>query len=211
MRRMHRVTRTLAICLGLVLLTASATAQQADDSAAEPGAESADQIHGQLQELRDRMFAAYEKRDVDALLKDVARDVVITWQNADRNEGHDEFLEFYAEMMKGTNRIVKDMSSEFEVEQLSILYGEDTAVARGTLADHFELTDGSDFVLNSMWTATVVKIDGSWKVASFHASSNIFDNPILAYAQGWLVKIGLFCGAIGLVIGLIVGRVTKRV
>ena len=156
------------------------------------------------------MFAAYEQRDMDALLKDVAPDVVITWQNADRNEGHVEFLKFYNEMMNGDNKIVKDISSTFEVDDLSVLYGDDTAVARGTLADHFVLTDGSDFVLNSKWTATVVKQEDGWKVASFHVSANIFDIPILAVAKGWLVKVGLIAGIVGIVVGLLIGRASER-
>ncbi len=211
MQRTNRVTRPLTLCACLALLTVPAFGQQPDESvSAEPDADSAEQIHEQLRELRDRMFAAYEKRDMDALLKDVAPDVVITWQNADRNEGHEEFLQFYDEMMNGDSRIVQDISSEFEVDELSVLYNDDTAVARGTLADHFVLTDGSDFTLNSKWTATVIKIDDAWKVTSFHASANIFDNPILSYAQSWLVKVGLMGGVVGLLLGLVVGRVTKR-
>jgi uncharacterized protein (TIGR02246 family) len=208
-----------AFYLGLILAAGTLFAQQPDDTAS-PGADETPQtqvsehasqeIHSQLRELRDRMFAAYEQRDMDALLKDVAPNVVITWQNADRNEGHEEFLKFYDEMMNGDSKIVQDISSTFEVDELSVLYGDDTAVARGTLADHFVLTDGSDFTLNSKWTATVVKQDDAWKVASFHVSANIFDNPILAVAKGWLVKVGMFAGIVGLVIGLLIGRVSKR-
>ncbi len=211
--------RKFALCLALMLAAGTTFAQETDqsnppgaDSAAEAlvGDNASQEIHAELRELRDRMFAAYERRDMDALLKDVAPDVVITWQNADRNEGHEEFLQFYDEMMNGDNKIVKDISSTFEVDDVSVLYGDDTAVARGTLADHFVLTDGSDFVLNSKWTATVVKQATGWKVASFHVSANIFDNPILTFAKGWLVKVGLIAGIAGLVIGLLIGRASKR-
>ncbi len=211
--------RQFALCLGLMFTGGTSFCQgtdepvAADTNRAAAGQVSDDakaEIHRQLRELRDRMFAAYEQRDMDALLKDVAPNVVITWQNADRNEGYEEFLRFYNEMMNGDSKIVKDISSTFEVDGPSILYGDDTAVARGTLADHFVLTDGSDFTLNSKWTATVVKQSDGWKVASFHVSANIFDNPILTVAKSWLTKVGLICGIIGLVIGLLVGRASSR-
>ncbi len=183
---------------------------QDEASSADTDAAATEAVHEQLRALRDRMFDAYEQRDIDKLLQDVAPDVVITWQNGDRNEGHAEFREFYDRMMKGDNSVVKDVSSKFEVDDLSVLYGDDTAVARGSQEDQFELNDGSKFTLLSRWTATVVKQDEQWKVASFHVSSNIFDNPILSTATGWLMKVGLIGGLVGLILGLGLGRVTKR-
>jgi ketosteroid isomerase-like protein len=208
----HRWLGLLVFCAVCTEADLAAHGQQAEAQDLDVVTETSDQqTHDELRALRDRMFAMYEKRDMDGLLADVAPDVVITWQNADRNEGHEEFLQFYDAMMNGENRIVEDVSSEFSVDGLSTLYGEDTAIARGTLVDHFRLSNGSDFRLDSKWTATVVKLDGAWKVASFHVSSNIFENAILSYAQGWLIRVGLIGGLLGLVCGLVIGRKTKRV
>ena len=209
--------RQLAVFVIWIIAVGSAVAQQdgvAPDSSVTQNPQSDDAaqaaIHDSLRELRDRMFAAYEKRDMDALLKDVGPDVVITWQNGDRNVGHDEFRAFYQRMMSPENGIVKEISSKFEVDGLSFLYGDDTAVARGTQADTFTLNDGSHFTLNSKWTATVVKQYDAWKVVSFHVSANIFDNPILDVTKGWLLKAGVAGGVVGLIIGLVIGRVMKR-
>ena len=209
--------RPLAVCLICVIAAGTSTVQEdvagsavdaPSDSVLDAAAQEA--IHEQLRTLRERMFSAYEERDMDALLSDVAPDVVITWQNADRNKGHDEFREFYNRMMNGENRIVKDISSSFEVDDVSLLYGDDTAIAYGTQTDEFDLNDGSQFTLKSKWTATVIKQNDAWIVASFHVSANIFDNPILDTATGWLMKVGIASGIVGLIIGLFIGRATKR-
>ena len=167
-----------------------------------------------LRALRDRLIAAYEKRDMDALLQELVDDVVITWQNSERNEGHQEFREFYDRMMNGDSRVVKDISSTVEVDADSVLYEDDTAVARGTVSDKFSLADGSEFTLNSKWTATVVKKDDRWKVASFHVSANIFDNPILDTAKAYLGSAALIGsvvgGLVGLLLGWILGRMFRR-
>lgn len=208
-----RKLRTLAANAGALLWLTIATAVFSSAQETEPPPVQADvtaETHDELRALRDRMFAAYEARDMNTLLNDVADDVVITWQNGERNLGHEEFLAFYDRMVNGDNPVVKDMSSQFDVDDLSLLYGDDTAVAYGTLRDTFALTDGSEFTLDSKWTATVVNENDAWKVASFHVSSNIFDNPILGFAQSWLAKAAIGGGIIGLVIGLILGRATKR-
>jgi hypothetical protein len=69
---------------------------------------------------------------------------------------------------------------------------------------------GSEYELKNRWTATVVKEDGRWKLASYHVSMNVLDNPILNAAKSGLVWIGLGALVLGSVGGLIVGRVTGK-
>ena len=40
----------------------------------------------------------------------------------------------------------------------------------GHSKDHYQLADGKDFDLLTHWTAAVVRKDGKWKIAAFHAS-----------------------------------------
>lgn len=194
--------------LSLLLILASFTpAAFAQETETPDGAE---QTLEALRELRDRLFAAYENRDVDALLEDCTEDIVITWQNGERNEGHQEFRDFYARMMSGDSAIVKDISSKLEVEGKSILYGEDTAVARGSVEDKFSLSSGQDFTLNSRWTATVVQEGDQWKVASFHISASIFENPILGAAKNNLYLVGGIGALCGLALGFLIARSRRQ-
>lgn len=196
------------IVISISLSWAAATGQDSETVIDNNGAD--EQIHKELKELRNRMFAAYETRDLDGLLADCAENIVITWQNGERNVGHQEFRDFYNEMMSGDNAIVEDISSEFVVDDTSILYGDKTAVARGTVDDRFVLANGSEFLLKSKWTATVVKVDGTWKVASFHVSASIFDNPILDAAKGSLVTVGVIAAICGVLLGFIISWVLRK-
>jgi hypothetical protein len=48
----------------------------------------------------------------------------------------------------------------------------------------------------------VVKKNGKWKVASFHASTNTFDNPVLWIAvKRVAIWTGVSAGLLGLVLG----------
>ena len=74
--------RQLTIFMTWIIAVGSAVAQQdgvAPDSRVAQNSPSGDAaqtaIHDSLRELRDRMFAAYEKQDLDALLKDVVVEV----------------------------------------------------------------------------------------------------------------------------------------
>jgi hypothetical protein len=51
-----------------------------------------------------------------------------------------------------------------------------------------------------------VRQDGRWLIASFHASVNMFDNPLLAAAQ----RLALGGAAGALILGLVAGYVIAR-
>ena len=59
--------------------------------------------------------------------------------------------------------------------------------------------------------ATAVKKDGKWLIANFHASANLFDNPVLWIAvRRTALWVGGGAAAVGLLLGLVVGRFLRR-
>src|SRR5262249_46123068 len=113
-------------------------------------------------------------------------------------------------MMKGPKRVVESISINPTVDELTHLYG-DTGVAFGSSEDHFKLTDGSDFKVDTRWSATLVRKQGKWLIASVHASSNMFDNPVLRVALGrvvtWAAPVGI---PVCLLLGFLGGRLWRR-
>jgi hypothetical protein len=101
-------------------------------------------------------------------------------------------------MSEGDNRTVVSQTTDFVVDDLSTLYGDDTAVSHGTITDHFVLSNGMKFDLVSKWTATIVKENDKWLVASIQASTNMFDNGVMNMALKWNT---LKMGGLGVLVG----------
>jgi ketosteroid isomerase-like protein len=163
--------------------------------------------HKELRALKDELAAAFSKRDLDALLKHLHKDAVVTWQNAVVSRGHKGVRDYYEKMLIGDKSIVIDVKSAPEVAELSVLHGGEnplTAVAYGTLNDQYKLRDGMEVKLDSVWSAALVKEDGRWLIADFHASTNTFDNAVMNIA---VKKTMTMAGGGGAVVGLLLGIV----
>ncbi len=71
--------------------------------------------------------------------------------------------------------------THFVTDQVGVVYG--------SSHDNYRLRGGGEVDLLSTWSATVVKMDGQWRVQSFHAGVDMTDNPLLDAARyagyGW--------------------------
>ena len=189
-------------CLSLLFLLSgpsSVAAQQPEDPA-----------HAQLRALRDDLVDAMNKKDLNRLLSHLHPDVVVTWQNAEVSRKPEGVRTYIARMLDGPNSVVETFSTAPTVDELTILYGGDAGVAFGSSRDSFRLRSGQTFDLTSRWTATVVNDGGSWKIAAFHSSASLFDNPLLAAAQRWAMTGAVVALVAGFGIGFLISRIGKR-
>lgn len=182
--------RIPAIALAVCLAAATTKAQ-------DPATE---RMHEELRALRDGLITATNERNIELLLSHLHPNVVVTWQNAEVSRGHAGVREYLARMLSGPNPVVRAFSTSPTVDELTILYGGGTVgVAFGSSHDRFDLTDGTEFELNGRWSATLVHEGGRWLVANFHASTNLFDNAVLAETKRYAtlgIAGGLILGAI---------------
>lgn len=171
-----------------------------------------DPAHDEIRALRDGALSAYKDKDIDKLLTYLHPDVAFTIQNADVLRGHDAVRKFHDRMSVGEDREVVSIVGEFKVDELSILHGDDAAIAIGSMDDEIELKRGMKFTLNSRWTATMVKEDGRWLVAALHVSTNMFDNGVSRLMLWWnSVKVGAISGVVGLAVGgLVIGMFCRK-
>jgi ketosteroid isomerase-like protein len=197
MRRMRLPMLAAVLLCGIFAGSAPGIAAQTNASP------TADDVK-QLDELRHGVVEAFNHRDVDAMLRYLDANVVVVWQNGEVNLGPEAVRKFYNRMM--VDGVVKSVSFD-PVVQGRACQG-NMCVSEGTLQDSFTLNDGRVLPLNSRWTATVVRAEGGgWKIASFHASANVFENPVIKIAER---KMGMIAGGGGLLLGLIIGALLFR-
>jgi hypothetical protein len=90
------------------------------------------------------------------------------------------------------------------VDELTILYGDDTGIAFGSSKDHYVLADGGEFDLSTRWSATMVKHEGKWKVASLQVASGWFDGPVVQATTKMMYWVGGVAAGVGFILGLVV-------
>ncbi len=192
--------------LGSLLLPLSATAQQ--PAAPEPAAGD-EAIHNELRAMREVLTKAVLDGDVNAQLDRVHDNVVVTWQNNQVVRGKQGLKTFLGELDKGGERVFQGYKVPPTADELTILYGGDTAIAFGKSTPHYKL-HGMEFDLDNRWTATLVKDGDAWKLAAYHVSGNILDNPVLSLAKRSLYWTGGIGALVGLALGAFVAWLLKR-
>lgn len=162
-----------------------------------------DPVHNELRELKRELTEAVNKNDINAVMARLDKDVVITWENGTVSRGPDQVKEFLEKMTKGDKPVFKTFKTEPEVKELTLLYADKTVgVAFGHSKDQRVLADGTELSTTTHWSATLVKKDGKWLIASFHGSGNVFDNPVLNMAvKRTATWVGIGAGAGGLLLG----------
>jgi ketosteroid isomerase-like protein len=170
-----------------------------------------DPAHNELRAVRDGLLAGMNSGDIEAQLRFLHPNVTITWHNAEVSRGHEGVRGYLNRMLNGPSKVVEKFGAEVKVDELSILFGGDTAIAFGSANEHFTLTGGRVFDFTGRWSATLVKENGKWLVANLHTSDNIFDNPLLNRAVSALWWLGGVALLIGLFAGWLIGRRRRAV
>jgi ketosteroid isomerase-like protein len=166
--------------------------------------------HNELRAMRAGLMDAVNKGDMDRELTYLATNVVITWHDATVSRGREGVRDYYNRMVNGPNKVVADFHAEVKVDELTILYGENTGIAFGSSVEHFKLTNGKSFDLKGRWTVTLIKEDGKWLIASLHVSTNIFDNVMLDAVKQFAYRAMAIVALAGLILGWLIGRRRKK-
>jgi ketosteroid isomerase-like protein len=209
------LTSGLLVSLPLVTVAADEPPAAAEAAApADAAAPDPEAVHNELRALRDSILKAWEKRDIDGMLVQADPEVIVTWQNGEVSRGPAAIKKFYQDLFEANGGIIADMKTTLEVDALATLYGADTAIASGSAHDVISFRKslttsvigaGDTLELDSRWTATAVRRNGEWKLASYHVSANVFSNPVMALAVKSTRRIAIAGGVVaGVAIMLIV-------
>lgn len=161
-----------------------------------------DPAHEELRTLRTAIIEGVTRGDIDAVLKHVHPEVVVTWQNSAVCVGAKGLKEFF-------DKTGKDSFKGYKVpptpDSLTVFHGGDTGVTYGETVAEYRLL-GKSYEIKSRWTATLVKVDGKWLLAAYHISMNALDNPLLNGAKNALY----LAAGVALTVGLLVGRLLVK-
>ena len=176
-------------------------------------AEDEQQIESELAEVRADLVKAFNARDIDLLLSYCHPEVIASWPHGKVAVGHDEVRKVIDELLGGDQRVIESYKTDPMVESRVILNEGKTVVSRGIMNDEYTLVrpSGKEIALHSNWTATLVKIDQRWLIASFHLSANAFDNEAIDLFSTMARNLwGGAGGVAGLLIGGLLGFLFGR-
>lgn len=211
-QRNHVISALVAALAAFVLMTAMSPARAQTPTPAEPAPTPAqiEALHQELRDLRNQISEAIVQRDPDRIFSMATDDLVFTAMDNVPLHGVKQARAYYDKMMHGPESIVTDMKISLEPDSLSILYDDGhVAISSGSSTVSFKLRAGLEFSAPLRWTATLVRDDDKWKIASAHFSANMFDNPIENAVEK---NIWLITGAVlvfGLLLGFAAGRLSR--
>lgn len=157
-----------------------------------------------LQKL-DLIESAINESAFERVVPLLAPDVVIVFLNGEVTRGIDSARTYFEETLGGANAVLSDYETKAEVGAPARFVG-DVAIADGTTRDTYEFADGSEMTVDTLWTVTLEKQAGDWKVRQLQFSTNLFDNPLVREAGGRLVAFTGIAAVAGLAIGFGLGR-----
>jgi ketosteroid isomerase-like protein len=166
-------------------------------------------IHNELRALRKGLTDAVLAGDVEKQLAFVTEDLVITWQNGEVVRGRAAVKEFLLKNQGAASKVFQGYKKHPEPTDLTILYGENAGISHGTSVGRYKLL-GKEFELENHWTATLVKENDRWRIASYHVSANILDNPLLNGVKSLAYTLGGVAFVVGLALGWLVFRNRTR-
>lgn len=210
---------TLVIVCTAVTISGPSPADSAQDDKPNATAEAAselnktDAIHDQLRALREKFIEAVNTQNYDAMIALLHPEVILTAQDGKslnvirRQDGVRNYLN---RLLIAPGHGVDSMKLNPKVDDLSVLYHDNTAIAFGSSLDHYKLVNGTEFDLKTRWSVTVVKEGEKWLLANIHVSTNLFENPVLATVSQMAIWLSIGSGFVFLVVGLFAGRLRSR-
>jgi uncharacterized protein (TIGR02246 family) len=193
---------------GLLLLTFAI--QTATLAIAQPADDNRETDHVALRALRDRVVAAMDNQDMKALAACFAKDFAFTTvtQNVLTNETQME--EFFDRMFHGNGALITSLKTEPKADIPTRFLSDTVGICYGTSKDTYTMKSGEVVEMNVRWSATVVKENGEWKVATAHFGTDFLDNPVLNGVTAFWKKVVFIACPTGIVVGGIIGWILGR-
>lgn len=170
----------------------------------------ADKEHEALRELNQNVTASLNNVDFNAFQQYLTEPFDLVFADQKSITSIQQLKDYYAEMTSEAGGGMESIKFEPTADALTRFIGANTGITRGTSVDTFTRKDGRKVVINSRWTATVVKDAGKWKITALHAGVNLLDNAYFKLVTGKMKTMMYGAAALAFLIGLGLGFVVGR-
>ncbi len=196
--KLKMVKKTLCICLFVVVgfIFISSSFAQVDGER--------EKDHEEIRQLLADVTNAINTEDKDNISSFFTKNYIYVGADQSVITHRKEFLEYYNKLLGGENALLKSLNfkpkaltkTKFIQDNVGIVYGESD--------DTYVLANGHKTNVQSKWSATLLKEDGKWKVASLHNGVNFYDNPEITYFINFWKMIALGTLVVGFILGFVV-------
>jgi hypothetical protein len=197
----HLRAKVYSIALLSVLTFISLSSAVADEPASSGGSSSSSSApsEAEVEQFRTWLVDAWNKQDVEQILTQVTRDIVVTWQDGSVSQGKDNVRKYIEAKSKGPNSVVQRVTAKPVVDGRK--YFQDQIFSWGHMNDVFVLRqDGVELPFDSRFSAVLVRQEGKLLLAGIHFSVNVFDNPVQTLA---MKQTRNFAGGAGVLVGVL--------
>ena len=165
--------------------------------------------HEEMRQLLADVTHAINTEDIEHIRNFFAKDYIYVGADQSAVTNREEFMAYYDKLLGGKNALLKSlnfqpkafMKTKFIQENVGIVYGESD--------DTYVLANGHTAKVKSKWSATLLKEDGKWKVATLHNGVNFYDNPEITHFINFWKMIASGALVVGLVLGFVIKGRTK--
>lgn len=185
---------------GLILSMIALVAVAAEDHAAD---------HAALRTLMSTAATALESRDPARISPLLAEHFILVTEDQVIHGSVEDLRRSLDRWYGGSDPVLRSVTLTPTVDRPAEFLDERSAVASGTVVEHYTMADGRAVDVQARWTSTLVRQDAGWRIASLQIGVNYLDNPLLAAAVAKCrLMLALAIGALvlGLVAGWLVGR-----
>ncbi|NRA36752.1 MAG: hypothetical protein HRU15_01315 [Planctomycetes bacterium] len=103
-----------------------------------------------------------------------------------------------------------DLQFKPAADKESVFYNDNLVLSLGSSEDTYILKNGESVVMNSRWSATLIKKEGKWKIINLHTGINVTDNAMLSAVTDKMMNMIYILTVVALIIGAIVGFVVGK-
>lgn len=146
--------------------------------------------HEALRLLRNKVENAVNTHNMNELRSCLAQNFTFITSDQSVLTSEAELTAYYDKMFASKESPVISMKTKIEAAVETKFASPDAGYCYGTSRDVFTLRNNRNVVMQSNWSAMVVREDGNWKISMAHVGVNFLDNPVLeANAMSWFGRL----------------------